>query len=61
MAEGASALSEGAFHTLNTFLSGAAERIVEAALTAARGSIAEAGWIEGLRQTGDPLLVEIGE
>ena len=53
MAEGASASSEGAFHTQDTSLSGAAERIAEAAWTGASVLKEEAAWIEGLRLTGE--------
>ena len=53
MAEGASASSEGAFHTQDTSLSGAAEGIAEAAWTGAPASTDEAAWIEGLRLTGE--------
>ncbi len=53
MAVGASALSEGVFHILNISLSDAVERTAEAAQIAAPALIAEAAWIEGLRQTGE--------
>jgi len=47
MAEGASALSEGAFPMQGTSLSGAAERIAEAVWTGVSALTEEAAWIEG--------------
>jgi len=60
MAEGASASSEGAFHTLSTFLNGAAERIAEAALTAGPAWIGEPAATAEREWTEERLLAGIG-
>jgi len=60
MAEGASGSKEGAFHMLSTSLSGAVEKTEGRGLTGGPALIEEAASIEGLRQTGDPLLEGTG-
>ena len=61
MAVGASASSEGAFHTLSTFLSGAVEKIAERGLTGGPALIGDTASTEGPGQTGDPLREGTGE
>jgi len=60
MAEGASASSEGAFHTQSTSLRGAVEKIAEAALTGGPAWIGESAPTAGLVWNGDRLRVGTG-
>jgi hypothetical protein len=57
MAEGASASKDGAFHTLSTSLSGAADWIDEVELIGAFGKIGEAASIGGAWSVGGQLLM----
>jgi len=57
MVEGASASKDGAFHTLRTFLSGAAEWIDELELISAIRKIGEATPLVGGLQTGGQRLM----
>jgi hypothetical protein len=60
MAEGASASIEGAFHTLSTSPSGAAESIAEAASTAGPAWIGEPASTKGREWSVEPLLARTG-